>query len=165
MKPVEQILYKPPVLDIGGVDRKMHRPNIFEVLDFAGIVSKVANVFTPDQWMEAGEKISPKKGGLDLEFAGKFLFQLIPVAGAELIVFLGKMVGMSSEDVHDGEKFPLGSELKIANAILECPDVLSFFTEGRKLLKNPGIKAISESMSSHEKSSASKGKQDGPTKQ
>jgi len=160
----EQVLYQPPVLDIGGVERQFKRPNIFQVIALGEIVAKCANIFTPDEWIEMGEKITPSDGPVDIGEGMKFIVQVLPVVGEELVLYLGSLVGMSEKEVRDSTKFPLGSELKVANALLNCPDVATFFTEVKTLVKHPGLKKLFPKTSLPDKSTSSKSKQDGATK-
>lgn len=62
------------------------------------------------------------------------------------IKFLAEIVGVSAEDMSDGQKFPLGSELQILRACGDHPDIQRFLAIARDFDKDPRVQKMVETV-------------------
>ena len=151
------LLHEPPVVTIGGKKYKLRRLGLIDIERMIGIVEKAVIV--------AGrQKIDMNK--IDSTTGMQFLIDFMPYAFDEVIEFLagviGLKVGYSAKEaekrrkksktdkdpnegtIRDPNVFPLGSELKLINALSEHQDVLNFFAEGKRFKENKLVKKLIE---------------------
>jgi hypothetical protein len=88
-------------------------------------------------------------GKMDLsgEVVAGLLLVGFPYAEKQIMDFFADILGIKREELDDPDKFPMGSEVEIIEALVEHVDVKAFFDRVIKLLKAPMFKKLSREMS------------------
>ena len=146
----EQLVWTPPEIEINGRTFKLRRLGILDVFKLGKIWSAAQD--------HAGTVF---KKGMNEEMLGMVVISAIPYAEDQVITFLADLIGIAEEDFKNPDLFPLGSELKIIEALMKHEDVVAFFDSVRKLVKGKAFAKITHLPG---KSTPSKPKRDGKTK-
>ena len=143
------LLKVPPVVTIAGKKYPVRRLGLIDIEKMIGIVEKAVIV-------GGRQKVNFDK--IDTQGAMSFLIDFLPYAFDETVEFLAGVIGLKSGyaakdaeakrkkskahndpnegTIRDPNVFPLGSEIKLINALSEHQDVLNFFTEGKTLMSS-----------------------------
>jgi len=141
------LLKAPPVVTIAGNKYSLRRLGLIDIEKMIRIVEKV---------VEVGGRQKVDFKNLNSEDGVRFLLDFLPYAFDETVEFLADVIGLKSGypvkeaekrrkksktdkdsnegTIRDPNVFPLGSEIRLIEALSKHPDVLSFFTEGRALM-------------------------------
>jgi len=154
------LLKEPPVVTIAGKKYPLRRLGLIDIERMIGIVEKAVVV--------AGrQKIDVQN--IDNDSGMRFLIDFMPYAFDEVIEFLAGVIGLKAGypakeaeakrkkskthkdpnegTIRDPNVFPLGSELKLIDALSKHQDVLNFFAEGKRLKENKLVKKLREGLS------------------
>jgi hypothetical protein len=146
---VEAIVAEVPTVTIAGQTYKLRRLGIQDTFKLARIVA----IGAAGLGGEVGnQELSPEL------FASLFLIGF-PYAEKQVFEFLGSILGVKPDELRDPQKFPMGSEVEIVNALIEHVDVKAFFSRVEALLKTPAFRALLKRTST-----SSKNGMDGQTK-
>ena len=130
---MEPIVGEGPTVEIEGVIYRLRRLGMrdtFRIAKIMGIgVASMAGMVNLSR--------------LNADMAGMAVIAAIPYAEDEILDLLASLVGVGEEDIRDPNLFPLGSELKIIDAIAKHQDLQAFFTQLHHLLTtNPAIQQM-----------------------
>lgn len=136
------LTYEPPVIEIAGVQYKLRRLGILDTLRLAKILAAgVAGL---------GKEIG-SLDTLDPQVLGMLILAGAPFAERQVLEFLGSVIGVSWEDMRDPNRFPMGTEVQIIEALVEHEDVRAFFERLRVAVKAPGLRSLLRSSSTSSK--------------
>lgn len=118
------ILATPPTVTIEGTDYRLRRLGMQDTLRIAKIVSIGANA--------AGMNLASFNDGDAAAYAGQVISCLVggmPFAENQVLDLFASLLGVSGADIRNPDKFPMGSELLIGEALAQHPDITVFFAK------------------------------------
>ena len=130
-KGAEPLVWEAPTLDIAGREYKLRRLGLIDVQKAAKILASVTGY--------VDRKAVANVGNMSPEEIGTFALDVIPFAFDEVIDWIAQFLGIPAGKSEPGEGesnegtirdpnvFPLGSELKVIDALLDHADVDAFF--------------------------------------
>ena len=145
------LLKETPVVVIEGVKYPLRRLGLLDVQRLARIVAKVMAA--------QGRNVVANVGKLSTEEIGTFIVDLIPDALDDVLDFMADLLGFergvaaekvikeNEGTIRDPNIFPLGSEVKVVEAIAAHQDVVAFFDSVKAMSKNPALKKLTARLS------------------
>ena len=134
---MEPLIGETPTLTIKGKKYRVRRLGMVDTFRLARIVSIGA--------AGIGKEMSTLE--LTPEAAIGLLVIGFPYAEKHIIELFASLLDVKEEDMRDPNKFPMGSEIEIAKALINHIDVKAFFTKLPELLKIPMLKGFSKKTS------------------
>lgn len=132
------LVYEPPVIEIAGREYKLRRLGIVDTLRLAKILAAgVAGL---------GREIG-SLDTLDPQVLGMLILAGAPFAEQQVLEFLGGVIGVSASDLRDSDRFPMGSEIMIVEALIEHEDVKAFFEHLGRIVRAPGLRSALQTSS------------------
>jgi len=164
------LTWSPPVLDIEGKEYKLRRLGLLDVQRAAKIVATVVQA--------GGRNALANMGNVSTMEVGTYILDLLPLAMDEVIDWMADYLGIArgivfdkideatdnTGTIRDPDVFPLGSEIKVIEALLEHEDVQAFFGSVKRMMKHPALQSLTARKVSRGPSTASKRGIAGPTK-
>jgi hypothetical protein len=136
------LTYEPPSIEIAGVTYKLRRLGILDTLRLAKIVAAgVAGL---------GREVG-SLDTLDPQVLGMLILAGAPFAERQVLEFLGSVIGVEPKDMADPNKFPMGSEVQIVEALVTHEDVRAFFDRLQAAMRAPGMRSLFQSKSTSSK--------------
>jgi len=155
------LVWVAPTIEIAGKDFKVRRLGLLDIQKLARIYA-AASSYIDRATLANINTLSP-------EAIGTFMIDALAHAFDEVIDFMASVIGLApgKEDdwkgtIRDPNVFPLGSEIKVIEVLIEHEDVLSFFDSVKRMASNPALKKLTGRLS--KPSTASKKGTGGRTK-
>ena len=149
IKEVEPLISETPTVIIAGKEYKMKRLGVVHTFKLARIIAMGA--------AGVGKEISNIE--MNAESAIGLLIVGFPYADELILSLFADVLGVKIEDIKNPNLFPMGSEIKIIQALVGHVDVKAFFIKLTELLKTSVWKELSKGTST-----SSKNDTDGQTK-
>lgn len=118
----QALMAAPPIITVNGIEYKCRRLGMVDTLRIAKIIAIGAGA--------VGQNLA----AVDLEDAAGLSGQVIqwlvagmPYAETQVLDLFASLLGVSGTDIRNPDKFPMGSELIIGEALSKHPDIHSFF--------------------------------------
>jgi hypothetical protein len=139
---MEAIMSEGPEVEIEGRIFKLRRLGVRDTFKLARIVA----IGAAGIGKEIGnmQELSP-------ELIGGLLLLGFPYAERDVLEFLSSIIDVPFEEFSNPEKFPMGSEVVIVNALVEHVDVKAFFSKIAMLTKSPAFKTLLKGTSTSSK--------------
>ena len=135
------LTWEAPEIEIEGRKYKLRRLGLLDIQRIARIYA-AASAYIDRTALANINSLSP-------EALGTFLIDALAHALDEVIDFLASVIGLApgtekdyKGTIRDPEIFPLGSELKVIQALVEHEDVLAFFDGVKAMANNPSLKKL-----------------------
>jgi len=144
------LTWEAPVIEIEGREFKVRRLGLLDIQRMAKIYAAGAEFIN--------RKAIANMNTMGPEEVGTFIIDFLPYAFDQVIDFLASVIGIHPgyiEDklkdgqtnegtIRDPNVFPLGSEVQVAQALIEHEDVLAFFDRVKALTQTPGLKKLTQ---------------------
>jgi hypothetical protein len=138
----EPLLAEPPSVEIAGETYQMRRLGWQDTFRLARIVATGAGAVMTDMRSLIDLK--------DEDLAAQIMFLFfagLPYAEESAIDLLASVIQVDAKDARDPEKFPMGSELLIAEKLAEHQDMRAFFVMLGRLVTKGSLQSLSKDRS------------------